>query len=351
MAALEQEERRLAHAEALARDAAESFNLLYEGIDEEHPAVLAMLRDVGRRIAEIGQVEAGFGQALTRLEESKSVLEDLAFELRDYAEKTQADPQRLDEVISRLEAIRRLARKHGGGEEPMFAVWKTMGEERERMQRDDAERETIGVTLGQTEDRLRLAGEALSQNRRKAADRFGKAIATLLRELRMEKARFEVVLEPLTEAGAEGLDHVEFLLAANPGLPPAALRKIASGGELSRVMLALKSALAARDAIPTLVFDEIDAGLSGETARQVGTLMERLSASHQILCITHHAAIAARAVHHASVRKTLRQGTTFTDIVPLQGPERLEELARMMGSDAPTEAARELARQLFFNHG
>jgi DNA repair protein RecN (Recombination protein N) len=112
------------------------------------------------------------------------------------------------------------------------------------------------------------------------------------------------------------------------------------------VMLALKSTLAARDAIPTLVFDEIDAGLSGETARRVGHLMEKLAESHQVLCITHHAPIAARAALQASVRKTLRHGATFTDIVPVEGQERLEELARMMGGDAGAEAARELARQL-----
>jgi DNA repair protein RecN (Recombination protein N) len=178
------------------------------------------------------------------------------------------------------------------------------------------------------------------------ADRFGKAIIHLLHELRMEKARFQVTIEPLPEPVAEGLDEVDFLLAANPGLPPAPLRKVASGGEISRVMLALKSALAARDAIGTLVFDEIDTGLSGETARRVGTLMEKLGQSHQILCITHHAPIAARAVRHASVRKRVGRDATYTDIVAVEGQERLDELARMMGSDAGTEAARELARQL-----
>ena len=346
IAALEHEERRLARADALARAAAESFGLLYEGLDEDHPAVLAQLRDVARRLAEILEVEPEFAASLAQLEESKAVLEDLAFTLRDYADQVQADPQRLDEAITRLEAIRRLTRKHGGSEETLFEAWKTMADERDQMSRDDAERETIGAALSEAEGRLRESGEALSRSRRQAAERFGKTIAALLRELRMEKARFEVVLEPLGEPGAEGLDGVDFLLAANPGLPPAPLRKIASGGEISRVMLALKSALAARDAIPTLVFDEIDAGLSGETARRVGHLMEKLAESHQVLCITHHAPIAARAARHASVRKTLRHGATFTDIIPVQGQERLEELARMMGSEAGTEAARELARQL-----
>lgn len=346
IAELEQEEKRLARAETLTRAAAEGYAILYEGVDEDHPGVLAELREVSRRLAELGEVEPDFAASLGRLEESRAQIEDLAYELRDYADRVQADPERLDEVIGRLEALRRLQRKHGGSEEALFAAWEKMTAERDQMRRDDAERDTIDAALAQAEKRLRAAGETLGKSRRQAGDRFGKTIATLLREMRMEKARFVVQIEALAEPGPEGLDAVEFLLAANPGLPPAPLRKIASGGEISRVMLALKSALAARDAIGSLVFDEIDTGLSGETARRVGSLMEKLGQSHQILCITHHAPIAARAAHHASVRKRVGREATFTDIVALQGQERIDELARMMGSDAGAEAARELARQL-----
>jgi DNA repair protein RecN (Recombination protein N) len=345
-AELELEERRLARADALARDAAESFALLYEGVDEDHPAVLAALREVARRMAELAEIEPRFAASLSQLEESRAQIEDLAYELRDYADHLQGDPERLDEVIARLESLRRLERKHGGSEEAMLAAWQKMAADRDQMQRDDAERDSIGAALAAAEARLGEAATRLSQARKHAGDRFAKAIAALLREMRMEKARFAVVVEPLPEPGEFGQDNVEFLLAANPGLPPAPLRKIASGGEISRVMLALKSALAARDSIGTLVFDEIDTGLSGETARRVGQLMEKLGQSHQILCITHHAPIAARAVRHASVRKITSREATFTEIIAVEGQERIDELARMMGSDAGTEAARELARQL-----
>lgn len=346
IAELEADERRLAHAETLAGDAAQAYALLYEGQGDESPALLAQLRDVQRRLAALAEYETEFADAPARLEEQKTILQELAFTLREYAERTQADPERLNEVITRLEALRKLLRKHGGSEEALLAAWAAMQAERDRLTHDDAERQTISAELIRAEKLVRAAGEKLRAGRQAAAEQLGKKVATLLHELKMEKARFEVTVTPLETPAGHGLDAVEFLLAANPGLPPAPLRKVGSGGELSRVMLAIKSVLAARDAIPTLVFDEIDAGISGETARRVGKLMEKLAGTHQLLCITHHAAIAARAGAHASVRKAARRGATFTEIIPLAPEERLEELARMMGGDLAAPAARELARQL-----
>ena len=343
---LEQEERRLARADELVRNANEAYEMLYEGGGEGRSSLLGLLREVERRVAELGEVEPSFAEAPGRLAEQKAALEDLAFSLRDYAISVQDDPGRIDEVIARLEELRRLVRKHGGSEAALLEALAAMETERAQMKHDNAERDQIGKKLSRAQGRLKKCGAALGESRRKAARRFARMVQGLLGKLQMEKARFQIDVEPLEAPGAEGLDRVEMLLAANPGLPPAPLRKVASGGELSRVMLALKSALASRDAIPTLVFDEIDAGLSAETARRVGAMMEKLAASHQILAITHHAPIAARAARQASVRKQTRRGATFTEIVPLAGRARLEELARMMGGDATPKAARELARQL-----
>jgi DNA repair protein RecN (Recombination protein N) len=345
MAELEQEERRLAGAESLAQAAGEAYGLLYDGLDEQ-PALLALLKDVQRRVAALGEVEPSFAEALGRLEEQKAGLEDLAYALRDYAETTQADPQRLNEAIERREALKRLTRKHGGSEEGLQEAWRAMREERRRMDLDREESGTIAARLAEGRRALLEAGKRLSQARGKAAGRFAKEAAARLAELNMEKARFDVRLEKLAEPMSHGLDEVDFLLAANPGLPPAPLRKVGSGGELSRVMLALKSTLAARDRIPTLVFDEIDTGVSGETARRVGGMLEKLGDSHQILCITHHAPIAARAGHHVSVRKRAIDGATFTEVVALDKAGRLEELARMMGGEGSRTAARKLAREL-----
>ncbi len=346
MAALEQDEKRLAHAEALARAAAEGYAILYEGLADEQPSLLAQLREAEKRVEEIAEVDAGFAASIGKIEEIRAALDDLALTLRDYADTVQADPQRLNETISRREAIKRLARKHGGGEQQLLAAWETMKQERDQMRHDDAERLEIDAKLVRADSELQTAGQKLRQSRLKAAEKMRKLVVAVMRELAMEKAQFDILLEPLQEAGADGLDRVEFLLAANPGLPPAPLRKVASGGELSRVMLALKSTLAARDAIPTLVFDEIDAGISGETTLRVGKVMEKLAESHQILCITHHAAIAARARNHAFVKKIIRHDTTYTEVETLTGQAHVDELARMIAGDTPTPAAKELARQL-----
>jgi DNA repair protein RecN (Recombination protein N) len=345
-AALEIEEKRLAGAESLAAAAGEAYALLDDSPDEERPALLAALNEVRRRVAELAAVEPAFAEALERLEDHRAGLEDLASALRDYAETTQADPRRLDETIQRREALRRLTRKHGGDEASLLAAWRAMREERRRMELDRGELETIAARCDAARAALMDAGRKLSQARRRAADRFAKATVALLHDLNMEKARFETQIEPLDEPHSHGLDAIEFLLAANPGLPPAPLRKIGSGGELSRVMLALKSTLAARDRIPTLVFDEIDTGVSGETARRVGQTLEQLGASHQILCITHHAPIAARAGRHVSVRKRSGPNATFTEVVALDKKDRLEELARMMGGDGGQASARKLAQEL-----
>jgi DNA repair protein RecN (Recombination protein N) len=345
-ASLEQEETLLARADALARAAAEGFALLYEGLGDEQPSALGRLAEVARRVAEIAEVDPAFAAYAARLEDHKAGLEDLAWAMRDFAERVQSEPARLDEVIGRREALRALIRKHGGDEEKLFAAWEALRAERDAMTRDDAERREMTARLAETQSALRQAGEKLAASRRKAAEKMKRQIERLLGDLAMDKARFEISFVALTEPGAGGLEEVDFLLAANPGLPAAALRKVASGGELSRVMLALKSILAGRDAIPTLIFDEIDAGVSGETSRRVGKVMEKLGASHQILCITHHAPIAARAGRQIEVRKTTRRGSTFSEVAPLEGDARLDALARMMGGDAAGEEARKLARRL-----
>jgi len=345
MAALELEEKRLAHAESLSKTAREAFSLLYGEESENQKPLLSQLGDTTRNISDIAEVEPEFAKFISSLGEIRINLEELAFSLRDYADHIQADPRRLDEVISRLESLRRLARKHGGSEESLFTALNAMRAERDQMTLDDEERGKIGKKLSAQEGKLKNLGERLRQGRTKAADRLKKKILSILHDLAMEKARFDILLEPLEEPCPDGLDRVEFLLAANPGLPSAPLRKVASGGEMSRVMLAIKSVLAERDAIPALVFDEIDLGISGEVCRRVGSVMEKLSQTHQIICITHQPAIAARAESHVSVRKTMRGGKTYTEIVSLEGEERVEELARMMGG-RDTSAALDLARQL-----
>ena len=345
MAELAKEEKRLAHAESLSQAAWEAQELLEEGINGEQIPLLDQIGELIKRISEIAEVETNFSKILSSLEESQTAFEDLTISLRDFAENTRADPKRLNEVITRLNALNALIRKHGGSEESLFADWEHIQAELDRMTRDDEEREKITEKFNRAEARLLKLGEELSRKRKKTAESMRKKILSMLRQMAMKKSDFSIAIDILNTPGSRGLDHVEFFLAANPGLPPAPLRKVASGGELSRVMLAIKSVLAERDAIPTLVFDEIDAGISGDICRRIGEVLEELSQSHQIVCITHHAAIAARADVHMSVRKSTSQGKTTVDLAPLDGQERLEELARMMGGQ-DIQAALTLARQL-----
>ncbi len=342
---LEIEEQRLARAESLSRAAAEAAAILEEGVGEQPISVISQIGEVIRRLYELAEVEKEFENTIASFEEARILFQDLARTLQEYSEKTFADPKRLDEVITRLELLRRLVRKHGGSQESLFAALDELREQCDQLTLDDEERQRIVKEIEKKEISLKEIGEKLSKSRNKAAVPLKKKILSLLKDMALDKADFQIFLEPLGEPSSSGMDNVELLLAANPGLPAAPLRKVASGGELSRVMLAIKSALAEHGAVPTLVFDEIDAGISGETCRKIAGVMERLSNTHQILCITHQAAIAARARTQYSVCKTTRGGKTFTELVMLEGEERLEELARMIG-DQDSRAALSLARQL-----
>lgn len=350
LAELESEEARLANAEALAEAAARAHALLYEGIGEESASVISALAEARRALERIAAMDADAAGMTEKCAELEALAEDLAFAARDYGEKLEANPARLEEIIARTEAIRRLARKHSAQDEGVEeALTQTLAEltaERERMHRDDTERREIDAKLAEAETELKKAAAILTTARQGAAEKLARAVGKTLARVAMEKAKFEIAVEPADGFGADGADRVEFLLAANPGEGSKPLRDVASGGELSRTMLAIKAALARRDAIPTLVFDEIDAGISGETSARVGEVMAKLAQSHQIVTITHHAAIAARAGHHISVRKETRRGRTQMTPVTLDADARLEELSVLMGGDGAGQAGRELARQL-----
>ncbi|MCH8334170.1 DNA repair protein RecN [Candidatus Sumerlaeota bacterium] len=347
VAELMNEEARLSNAEALASAASSAYAALYEGSDEGGGSVLATLREIARSLGRIGELDIEMGHLHAREHEIEALVEDLALELRDYAGKCEANPARLEEVIGRIESVRRLQRKHNAPDEKsVVAILEELRAERERMTLDEEERGAIDAKVEAAKKKLEAKAARLSKARIKSASQLGVAVSRTLGRIAMERAEFEIQVQPSKEFGADGADVVEFLLAANVGEGKKALSDVASGGELSRTMLAIKKALAARDAIPTLIFDEIDAGISGETAARVGLLMEELGGSHQVVCITHHASIAARAGHHLSVRKFIQDKRTRMEPVRLTGEERLEELARMMGGDGQSTAGRKLAEQL-----
>lgn len=344
---LEAEEARLANAEALSTAAREALALLYEGDGDDGPSAVALLGAAKRALGRIARMDASQEGLEEKAGEIEVLIEDLAAAVRDYGESCEADPARLEEVIGRSEILRRLMRKHGQEDESgLVERLAELRAERDALETEQVERGNIDAELAKAEKATQDAAAALTKARSAAAGKFSKEVSQTLARVGMGKAAFDTALDRLPECGPAGCDHVEFLLAPNVGEGKKPLKEIASGGELSRTMLAIKTVLAARDGVATLVFDEVDAGISGETAAQVGRLMEELGGAYQVICITHHAAIAARAGRHISVSKTSEGGRTRTSAETLGKEARLEELARMMGGDGSSAAGKKLAAQL-----
>jgi DNA repair protein RecN (Recombination protein N) len=284
--------------------------------------------------------------ALTeRLRGLRLEAEDLGGELRRYLDGIDANPGRLEQVEARLSEYDRLTRKHGGTVEAVLAH-----AERCRGERDRLENAEVAVGRAETElaaaerERAELAAR-LTEGRREAAPRLAEAVVGELAALAMGGASFEAVLEPREEMSASGAERVELMLAPNPGVPAAPVRESASGGELSRVMLALM-AVAGAGGSPTLVFDEVDSGVGGQTARAVGQRLRALGAGRQVLCITHLPQIAALADRHFRIEKSAGRDVARTSVERLEDAAVVEELCRMLGADASDAGARRHAQEL-----
>jgi DNA repair protein RecN (Recombination protein N) len=340
----------LASAEKLQRLCAEAYAALYDG---DH-AALAGLGFVWKRVAELSEVDPAFGPHIDARDAIKSQLEDLAFALRSYGENIDASPARLQEVEDRLALIERIKRKHGPTLDAAIAARDALSRQLESLQHADERRAGLeGATKAAREEFLKRA-RALSRMRRDHAVGFARRLQDLLGELAMGRAQLEVRFEG--EAGEaawseQGVDVAECYLSANVGEDLRPLARIASGGELSRVMLAIRTLAAAAAPGKTLIFDEIDAGIGGRVADVVGRTLSRIGETYQVLCITHLPQIAASAHAHFHIEKKVIQGRTVTKLARLDPDARIEELARMIGGAAPTEAARAAARELLAGGG
>ncbi len=323
-ARLEAEVERLRHAERIALAAGHAFAALAdsEGNAIERAAgALRELRTAARH-------DAGLAALVGDLEQATTALEAVAGEVESFLSDFQADPARLDAAQARLARIEALRRKYGASVAEVLAFREQAAHERERLEHADADTQALEGEAGRLSEQLAASAEKLTSSRRRAGDELARGVLPLLAELGMEKARFEVELERAEELGPHGRDFVRFLFVANPGEPLAPLSDVASGGELSRVMLALH--LVTGSELPVLAFDEIDAGIGGRTARAVGALLKRLSERHQVLVVTHLPQVAAFADAQYSVAKEEVQGRTVTRVARLDRRARLEELARML---------------------
>ncbi len=358
-ARLEEEKRVLSHLEKIRASAAAAYAALYE---DDHSAV-AQLAVAARALEELRRYNAALDPHLTALQEAKGRSEEVAYFLRDTLRDLDASPHRLEEVEDRLALLDRLKRKYGNTVDEVLAY-------RERARSQYAELENAASRAAELQPQLeaadaeyRRAAEQLSACRRAAADRLAASLREELTQLGMDKARFEVQFENSTPAGQPfaggpgGWDAVRFMFSSNPGEDLRPLEAIASGGELSRCMLALRTVIggARRRAgkskvslAPTFIFDEVDAGIGGRVAEQVGRRLKRLAAEAQVLCVTHLAQIACFADRHFYVEKLVRGGRTLARLTLLATPQqRAAELARMLsGSQITPEALRHAAAML-----
>ena len=341
-----------ANADRLAALTAEAYALLYDAED----AVLPRLGQVQRKVEDLARIDARFAPFLGEdaLAAARARLEDLALFLRDYAGGLEVAPGRLDEIESRLALVERLKRRYGATVEEVIAFGVSCRVQLSTLEDPEAAERALDACRAEAAARyVSIAGD-LSARRREAAADLAARVRKELAQLAMEKARFEVSFEPLGGAGdadtarwtERGLDAVEFQLSANPGEDLRPLAKIASGGELSRILLALNAVAAAAAAARTVVFDEVDAGIGGRVAEVVGRKLRAVARTHQVLCVTHLPQIASLADHHFAVSKRQAKGRTVTDVRALDPGERIEEVARMLGGETITDATRKHAREM-----
>lgn len=341
--ALLEQKKRLSSMERLIRLTGESITLLYDG-DDRAPSACDRLGDALAKLQEAAEYDAALSPLADALADGYAAVEDCARELKREAEKQEADPEELERIEERLQLFYKLKRKYGGSIEAVLEFYEKAVQELEFLSNSSEKAAELSAEKAEEEKRLSALAETLTARRRATAEQVEEQIETALHDMEMKHARFHIQIEEKADWGADGKDKVEFLISANAGEPLKPLAKIASGGEMSRVMLALKTVLVDADEIGTFIFDEIDTGVSGRTARRVGEKMRFLGGKRQLLCITHLPQIAAMADNHFLIEKESDAGETVTRVTALDEEGAVREVARLMNDVTETTlaAAREL---------
>lgn len=341
--ALLEQKKRLSSMERLIRLTGESVTLLYDG-DDRAPSACDQLGDALAKLREAAEYDAALSPLADALADGYAAVEDCARELKREAEEQEADPEELERIEERLQLFYKLKRKYGGSIEAVLEFYEKAVQELEFLSNSSEKAAELSAKKAAEEKRLSALAETLTARRRATAEQVEEQIETALHDMEMKHARFHIQIEEKADWGADGKDKVEFLISANAGEPLKLLAKIASGGEMSRVMLALKTVLVDADEIGTFIFDEIDTGVSGRTARRVGEKMRFLGGKRQLLCITHLPQIAAMADNHFLIEKESDAGETVTRVTALDEEGAVREVARLMNDVTETTlaAAREL---------
>jgi len=339
--AVQEDYARLAHAASLLETAA--FGI--ETLSEADNACLAQLNALTVRLRDGMAHDASLGETLQMLESAQAELQEAVYALRHYQQRMDTDPQRLHIQEQRIQTVMDTARKYRVAPEQLG----------ESLQRILARMAELGgdadlAELAQQEESAQqnylAAAKKLTAARKKAAGKLGQEITEAMQGLAMQGGSFAVSLVPLAEAGTYGMEAIEFQVAANPGVPPRSLAKVASGGELSRISLAIQVATSQLASVPTLIFDEVDSGIGGRVAEIVGHLLKKLGKDYQVLCVTHLPQVAAAADRQWQVSKAVENGVTLSHIAELEGEQRVEEIARMLGGVKITETTRKHAAEM-----
>jgi DNA repair protein RecN (Recombination protein N) len=329
----------LANAGKLLEAAAHGFEALYES----ETSALSSVAQVQRAVRDAAQHDGRLQAIADQIETARISLQDIAYALRDYANQVDADPQELERVQSRLAELERLHRKYGPD---LLEHLHKVRREMDSIGLTESKKDQLQAKIADFRQEYSVLAGQLSKRRRGASKKLEATVERELHSLAMPNARFKITWTDIAPGRASGIDHPELLISANPGEEPWPLEKIASGGELSRVMLALRTVLAVDHRQKALVFDEVDAGIGGKAAETVGQKLKELSSRYQILCVTHLAQIAAFADHQYKIEKMLAEGRTVTRVEALAGEARIEELVRMMSGSRVTDAARQHVKEL-----
>lgn len=323
--ALENERSILSNLNRLNELTETAYAMLYES----EGACIEKLSTVISKLKEMSSIDSGISETLGLLESAMPLLEDGAISLRGHKEKYDLDPNRLENIEERLETIKKLEKKYGENIDSILGYRDEAEKELASLGQADEKAEAVENQLKEKEEKLLKTATRLSEKRKKTADEISGAVEKILKELAFEKAGFRAEIKP-SPLSSSGIDTVEFLFSANPGETLKPLARVASGGELSRIMLALKNILADVDKIPVLIFDEVDAGIGGRTAESVSVKLKKLAKAHQVICITHLPQIASAADFHIMTEKFQKKDSTFIKIKALSEDERKTEIARML---------------------
>ena len=354
--ALEQEKMRLKNAETL-------YQTVYDGLEELYSAkgaVVERLAAVKDNLDRACQIDPDLSSKTTGLAEASFQIEDIAEELRTYLQNVRFDEKRLEEVEARLDTLNKLKRKYGGSLEAVMSTLQSIEDELTGVENIDTEIAATRQRISELHDGLVKLASQLSQKRKRAGEAFAKKVVKEIGTLEMSKTEFQVSFDTMpaddntdpslrsqdNAINETGIDRLLFLIAPNVGEPLKPLANIVSGGELSRVVLALKAILAETESVETIVFDEVDAGIGGSVAEVVGRKLSALARHHQIICITHLPQIAKFGEHHFRISKQVSEGRTKTFIKHLDAAERINEIARMLGGEKITRATIDPAREM-----